>query len=196
MARTDRPHTETRLGGDVGGPRTDGQDATRELDANLLDAEEFGFHVDDPDTELGEQAPDAVAEIDTDVLDAFAEAFNARDLDALLEVVAADGEAPGLLGGDRDNLPEAIESLWHRRPTCCLTRGRVDDRPVGVLWEHDGSAWWALAVAHVDDVDDDGRVGVVEFSEDTSLLEEVEADGPDGDLDEGARWIEWDEGAD
>jgi hypothetical protein len=171
-------------------------DGLADRDASTLDSREFGFHVDDPDTELGEQVLDNVAEIDTDVVDSLAEAFNARDLAALLEVVAADGEVPGLLGGDRDNLGDAIESLWHRRPSCCITRGRVSDEVVGVLWEHDGTAWWALAVVHVDDVDEDGRVGVLEFSDDASLLDEVEADGPDQDLEEGARWVEWEEGAD
>jgi hypothetical protein len=199
---SNRQRTEsdgTRRDGDqrLGEPNgTNPDDGAGDLDASILDADEFGFHVDDPDSDLGEQRPDVVAEIDTDVVDALAEAFNARDLDAMLEVVAADGEAPGLLGGDRDGLADAIESLWHRRPTCCITRGRVDDAVVGVLWEHDGTAWWALAVVHVDDIDDEGRVGVVEFSDDASLLDEVEADGPDQDLEEGSRWIEWEEGAD
>jgi hypothetical protein len=191
--RATRRGGQERLGGTNGSPTDDGE---ADLDATILDAAEFGFHVDDPDTELGEQVLDNVAEIDTDVVDSLAEAFNARDLDALLEIVAADGEVPGLLGGDRDNLGDVIESLWHRRPSCCITRGRVNDEVVGVLWEHDGTAWWALAVVHVDDVDEDGRVGVLEFSDDASLLDEVEADGPDQDLEEGARWVEWEEGAD
>ena len=179
--------------GELDTPAPDGDEPSA---TSVLGADEFGFHVDDPDTELGEQTPDVVAEIETDVVDALAEAFNARDLEAVLEVVAADGEAPGLLGGDRENLPAAIESLWHRRPSCAVTRGRVDDRVVGVLWEHDGAAWWALAVVHVDDIDDDGRAGVVEFSDDATLLEEVEGDGPDQDLEEGSRWEEWEEGVD
>lgn len=168
-------------------------------DLTALDHEEIGLHLDDPDADDGDLADDVldnVAEIDTDVVDAVAEAFNARDLDALLEVVAADGEAPGLLGGDRESLAEAVESLWHRRPTCCVTRGRVDDVVVGVLWEHDGLAWWPLATVHVADLDDDGMVGVLEFSDDASLLDEVEAESPDQDLEEGARWAEWDEGSD
>jgi hypothetical protein len=154
------------------------------------------LHVDEGDDgHLDDDERDNVAEIDTDVVDAFAEAFNARDLDALLEVVAADGEAPGLLGGDRESLAEAVEGLWHRRPTCCVTRGRVDEVVVGVLWEHDGAAWWPLATVHVADLDDDGMVGVLEFSDDAALLDEVEAESPDGDLEEGSRWSEWDEGA-
>jgi hypothetical protein len=171
-------------------------DGLAERDASTLDSKEFGFHVDDPDTGLDGDEPDVVAETDTDVVDALAEAFNARDLDALLDVVAPDGEAPGLLGGDRDHLPDAVESLWHRRPTCCLTRGRVADEVVGVLWEHDGAAWWALATVHIADVDDDGIIGVLEFTDDPSLLEEVEAATPGDDLEEGSRWEEWDEGAD
>jgi hypothetical protein len=168
-----------------------------ERDLTALDPQEVGLHVDDGDDGLLEDDErDNVAEIDTDVVDAFAEAFNARDLDAMLEVVAADGEAPGLLGGDRESLGEAVEGLWHRRPTCCVTRGRVDGVVVGVLWEHDGAAWWPLATVHVADLDDDGLVGVLEFSDDASLLDEVEAESPDGDLEEGSRWSEWDEGTD
>jgi hypothetical protein len=171
-------------------------DGPMPADLTAIDRDEFGFHVDDPDGPIDEDELDEVAETDTDVVDALAEAFNARDLEALLDVVAADGEAPGLLGGDRDNLPTAVESLWHRRPSCALTRGRVDGAVVGVLWEHDGSAWWPLAVVHVDDIDDDGLVGVVEFSDDPALLDELEADGPDQDLEEGSRWVEWEEGTD
>ncbi len=170
-------------------------DGVEVRDVTALDHDELGYHVDEPDD--AQDAPlDEVAEIDTDVVDAIAEAFNARDLDALLDVVASDGEAPGLLGGDRDRLGESLESLWHRRPTSCITRGRVHDVVVGVLWEHDGAAWWPLATVHVSDLDDDGMVGVLEFSDDASLLDEVEAEGPDGDLEEGARWAEWDEGVD
>jgi hypothetical protein len=169
-------------------------DASEPRDVTALDHDELGYHVDDPDAEVDDRL-DEVAEIDTDVVDAIAEAFNARDLDAFLDVVAADGEAPGLLGGDRAGLAEAIESLWHRRPTACITRGRVHDVVVGVMWEHDGGAWWPLATVHVDDLDDDGRVGVLEFSDDPSLLDEVDVESPDGDLEEGARWEEWDEGS-
>lgn len=164
-------------------------------DVTALDPEEVGLHLDDPEASEDDDLRDEVAEIDTDVVDAIADAFNARDLDALLDVVAADGEAPGLLGGDREGLAEAIEALWHRRPTSCITRGRVDDVVVGVLWEHDGGAWWALATVHVNDLDDDGLVGVLEFSDDASLLDEVDAESPDQDLEEGSRWAEWDEGS-
>ncbi|MFA9432283.1 hypothetical protein [Egicoccus sp. AB-alg2] len=159
--------------------------------------DEYGFHVEEPDAELYEDELE-VGVRDDDVVDALegiAEAFNARDLDALLEVVARDGEAPGLLGGDRENLAGAIEDLWTRRPSSCLTRGQVAADDVGVLWEHDGSRWWRVAVVHVADVRND-RVGVLEFSDDTALLEQVTCEPPDDDLEEGARWAEWDEGAD
>jgi hypothetical protein len=182
-----------RLRGLDQAPEGDGLD---DRDPSSLGADVFGFHVDDPEEGIDGDDPDVVAETDTDVVDALAEAFNARDLDALLDVVATDGEAPGLLGGDRDHLPDAVESLWHRRLTCCLTRGRVADQVVGVLWEHDGAEWWALATVHISDVDDDGVVGVLEFSDDPALLEEVEGDGPDDDLEEGSRWEEWEDGAD
>jgi hypothetical protein len=186
---------ESRLHTVNGGEPEDGLD---DRDLTALDPEEVGLHLDDggDDGHLDDDERDNVAEIDTDVVDAFAEAFNARDLDALLAVVAADGEAPGLLGGDRDGLAEAVEGLWHRRPTCCVTRGRVNEVVVGVLWEHDGTTWWPLATVHVADLDDDGMVGVLEFSDDASLLDEVEAERPDGDLEEGSRWSEWDEGSD
>lgn len=159
--------------------------------------EEFGLHIDDPDSDLMEEDLDVGIrdDVEADALDAIAELFNARDLDALLEVVAPDGEAPGLLGYDRDNLPTAVEDLWTRRPSCCLTRGRADTEHVGVLWEHDGDRWWRVAVVHVDDVRD-GSVGVLEFTDDPDLLEQVECDGPDDDLEEGATWAEWDEGGD
>jgi len=180
--------------------RIDGDRGGDEPDATLpgsVGADDYGFHLDDPDGGLPEDDLEVGVRDDdaADALDALADAFNARDLDALLDTVAADGEAPGLLGGDRDNLSTALEDLWTRRPSACLTRGAVDDMDVGVLWEHDGTTWWRLAVVHVDDVRD-GRVGVVEFSDDTALLEQVVGEAPDDDLEEGARWSEWAEGAD
>jgi hypothetical protein len=181
-----------RLDGDGDG---EGRDAPSTPSG--VDADDYGFHLDDPDGELFEDELEVGVRDDdaADAIDAVAEAFNARDLDALLEVVAGDGEAPGLLGGDRDNLPDALEDLWTRRPSACLTRGAVGDGDVGVLWEHDGTSWWRLAVVHVDDVRD-GRIGVLEFSDDTALLEQVECEAPDDDLEEGARWEEWADGAD
>jgi hypothetical protein len=163
-----------------------------------VQTDDYGFHEDDPDVDLLEDDLDAGLRDDDEAtaIDAVAEAFNARDLDRLLEIIAADGEAPGMLGYDRANLPGAVEDLWHQRPTVCLTRGRAETEHVGVLWEHDGDDWWRLAVAHVDDVRD-GRIGVVEFSEDAALLDRVECEPPHNDeLDEGARWSEWDEGDD
>jgi hypothetical protein len=158
----------------------------------------YGFHEDDPDADLLDDDLDAGLRDDAaaDAIDAVADAFNARDLEAVLEVLAPDGEAPGLLGYDRDNLPAAIEDLWQRRPTVFLCRGRAEDAHVGVLWEHDGEQWWQLAVVHVDDVED-GRIGVIEVSDDAALLESVACEPPDpDDLVEGSRWSEWDEGTD
>lgn len=196
MAESDRLQAaaESRLHSLNGDGPTD-DDSMDPRDVTALDPEEVGLHLDDPDAEE-EELLDEVGQIDTDVVDALAEAFNARDLDALMDVVAADGEAPGLLGGDRAGMAEALEDLWHRRPTCSLTRGRVEEVVVGVLWEHDGGAWWPLATVHVNDLDEDGLVGVLEFSEDPSLLDEVAVESPDQDLEEGARWVEWDEGSD
>lgn len=168
-------------------------------DALLLDRDEFGVHLDGDDPGADGSDPDElpldeVAETVTDVIDALAAAFNERDAEALVAQVTDDAETPGLLGGDPGGLPEGLESLWHRRPACCLTRGRVEDTVVGVLWDHDGTAWWQVATVHVDDVDDDGRVGVLEFSDDPSLLDDVVAAPPGEDLEEGGRWAEWDEG--
>lgn len=129
-----------------------------------------------------------------DCVQAFSEAFNARDLDSLLELVTDDCETPGL-GTDIGNLPDALEDLWERRPSCCLTCAEHDGRDLSVMWElGDGGAWWRLAVVHFADVED-CRLGVVEFSEDPTLLDEVVAEPPDLDLEEGARWEEWSEGA-
>jgi hypothetical protein len=163
------------------------------------DVDAFGFHVDeDPDAAVDPLEDDVEAHDGPDAVDAVDElvaAFNARDLEDLLAVVASDGEAPGLLGYDRANLPEAVADLWDRRPTVQVTRGHLDGRVAGVLWEHDGSTWWRLAVVSVDDVRD-GCVGVLEFVDDPILIEQVEAEPPDGELVEGSTWKEWEEGTD
>lgn len=177
-------------------PPDDGPDDTGEI----IELDDVGVRVQAED-DLA--APDELEDLigvpfdatAAELLDAIADAFNARDLDGLLEIVARDGEVPGLLGYDRDNLPEAVEDLWIRRPTCCLTRGSVNGGCVGVLWEHDGTTWWRVATVHVDDVTE-GTVGVLEFSDDPALLDEVEAERPDQDLEEGSRWVEWEEGVD
>ncbi len=166
--------------------------------AHTIGTDDYGIHLDDPDADLLTDDLDAGLRDDgeADALDAIAERFNARDLEGLLEVVSPDAEAPGLLGYDIANLPAAMQDLWSRRPSGCLTRGYVGTEHVGVLWEHDGTAWWRVAVVHVDDVVDE-RIGVLEFSDDTALLERVVCDGPDAeDLEEGARWVEWEDGAD
>jgi hypothetical protein len=164
----------------------------------VVDPEEYGVHVDDPASDLLDDDMDVGLRDDGEAsaLDVLAETFNARNLDGMMQIVAADGEAPGLLGYDRENLAVAVEDLWQRRPTCCLTRGYHADEHIGVLWEHDGSAWWRVAAVHVDDVQE-GLIGVIEFSDDAALLDALDADPPDADdLEEGARWSEWDEGAD
>ena len=165
---------------------------------SVVNPDEYGVHVDDPASDLLDDDMDVGLRDDDEAtaLDVLAETFNARDIDGMMQIVAADGEAPGLLGYDRANLPAAVEDLWQRRPTCCLTRGYHADEHIGVLWEHDGAAWWRVAAVHVNDVQD-GLIGVVEFTDDAALLDALEAEPPDpDDLDEGARWSEWDEGAD
>jgi hypothetical protein len=157
----------------------------------------YGFHLDDDPDQAIDPLADAVEDHDgngeADVLDELVAAFNGRDLDDLLALVANDGEAPGLLGYDRANLPEAVADLWNRRPTVLVTRGELDGAAAGVLWEHDGTDWWRLAVVSVDDVRD-GCVGVLEFADDPDLVERVVTEAPDEELMEGARWQEWDEG--
>jgi hypothetical protein len=157
----------------------------------------YGFHLDDDPDQAIDPLADAVEDHEgngeADVLDELVAAFNGRDLDDLLAIVATDGEAPGLLGYDRANLPEAVADLWNRRPTVLVTRGELDGATAGVLWEHDGTDWWRLAVVSVDDVRD-GCVGVLEFADDPDLVERVVTEAPDEELMEGARWQEWDEG--
>jgi hypothetical protein len=163
-----------------------------------LGPDDYGFHEDDPEVDLLDDDLDAGLRNDeeADALDAVAEVFNARDLDQLLTIMATDGEVPGLLGYERANLGSAIEDLWQRRPTCCITRGHHLDEHVGVLWEHDGTSWWRVAAVHVDDVKET-TIGVLEFTDDPALLEEVVADPPAADeLEQGARWAEWEEGVD
>lgn len=166
------------------------------------DGDGFGFHITDDEDD--DQALDTLADDGddhgagartVDVLEQLVTAFNHRDLEDLLEVVAADGEAPGLLGYDAANLATAIADLWERRPSVQLTKGRTEEGHLGVLWEHDGAAWWQLAAVCVDDVVD-GRVGVLEFADDPDLLDRIRTYEPDEDLLEGERWEEWEEGTD
>jgi hypothetical protein len=187
----------------------DGPSGNGSLDgAGTLDTAEFadGMHIEaddslDDDAALGLTTEEIMIELGggldgelADCVDAFNEAFNARDLDSLLELVTDDCETPGL-GNDLDNLPASIEDLWQRRPTCLLTRGELDHRCVGVMWEvGDGGSWWRVATLHYDDCSD-GQMGVLEFSDDPSILPEVETGAPDADLDEGTRWEEWTDGA-
>ncbi len=180
-----------------------GADAAAVPDRGTFDerTDGYGFHVDeDPDRVIDPLEDDVEVHeglADVDVVDELVAAFNARDLEDLLELVATDGEAPGLLGYDRANLPEAVVDLWNRRPTVVVTRGELasDGGACGVLWEHDGTAWWRIAVVSVDDIRD-GRVGVLEFADDPDLVDQVTTETPDEELVEGARWQEWDEGSD
>ena len=184
--------------------RVDEEQARREREeveepsSDGVEANGYGFHVDDPEVDLMADDMDAGLRDDreADAIDAVAEPFNARDVEGLLAVIAPDAEVPGFAGPDLSDLPEAVQELWRRRPTCLLTRGYVEQEHVGVLWEHDGEQWWRTAIVHVDDVED-GMVGVFEFSEDTALLERVLGEGPGPDeLDEVMRWVVWEEGAD
>jgi hypothetical protein len=169
-------------------------EASERHDGVSLDG--YGFHEDDPEVDLLDEDLDVGLrdDVEADAIDAIAEAFNARNLEDLVDVLAPDAETPGFLGPDRAGVAEAIDGFWKRRPSLCLTRGHADIEHVGVLWEHDGEAWWRLAVLHVDDVQD-GRVGVIEITDDPALLERVRCEPPaTEDLEEGARWAEWEDG--
>lgn len=164
------------------------------------DLHDHGLHVDDgagaPDDDDLELIDLVGPEVDgelADVIDAFSEAFNARDLDELVALVTDDCETPGLASGS-DDFPAAIDDLWHRRPSCLLARGQLDDECLAVLFELEGAGrWWRVATVHFCDVVD-GQAGVIEFSDDPALLEEVDCQTPDLDLDEGALWQEWEDG--
>ncbi len=160
--------------------------------------DEDGMHVEGSDASVDEReeedapsGPDAEV---VDVINAFADAFNARDMDGVLDLLTADAETPGL-GGDRDNAPAALHDLWDQRPTSVVTRGEHEDGCVAVLWDLGGEGWWRVGMIWFDDVSD-GQAGVVEFVDDPTVLEAVIADEPDGDVEEGMSWHEWDEGVD
>lgn len=155
-----------------------------------------GMHVEHAGEpiETDEDDEHVVAE-GSEVMDELSEAFNARDADAIEELCAADCEIPGL-ASDIEDLSDALADLWERRPTITLTREVLDGQAVGVLWEREDTAGWAhIGVVHLD-LEDDGLVGVIEFSDDATLLDELAPEPPDGDLEEGARWEEWADGAD
>lgn len=192
----------------------DGDEARAAGPSGALDPTDLdtGMHIEERDTVVRDhrgQALDGIlVDYDSDedadihgarsglagVLDTFAEAFNARDLDTLVELCAEDCETPGL-ATDLSELSMAFEDLWERRPSCLLTRGELAGQPVGVVWElGETEAWRELAAVHVA-LDDEESVGVIEFADDPVELDRIEIDPPDGDLEEGTRWIEWEEGA-
>lgn len=174
----------------------EGGDAQGDSGVSIVEFEE-SMHIEGetPSTADDEviEAIDQDAELG-DLVGAFNEAFNARDLDGLLELVADDLETPGW-GHDRSSFADAVEELWERRPSVCLTGVQRAGSSLSIVWEFgDDAGWWPVAVVHFDDVED-GSVGVVAVSDDPALLEEIPADPPDLDLEQGARWDEWEEGA-
>jgi hypothetical protein len=196
--RTDREQFDrTAAGAEAQLDRFDEAPSTERASAASVHPHDYGMHVDDPEADLLADDLDVGLrdDVEADAIDTLAEAFNARDLESLLDIVAPDGEAPGLLGYDVDNLPQRHRGPLAAAPDRVPHPRHPGTEHVGVLWEHDGKDWWRLAVVHVDDVHD-GHVGVLEFSDDTALLEQVDCSVPDDDLDEGARWAEWAEGAD
>ncbi len=159
-----------------------------------------GMHIESAPSQLaGDEDDDGEDEphvrVDhAELVDEVCEAFNARDLDALADLCADDCETPGL-ASDMDDLESSLGDLWERRPTITMTRSVDDDGvAVGVVWERGETAGWSpLGLCHVD-VDHDGLAVVLEFSDDVGLLDQLELDPPDGELEEGATWAEWDEG--
>lgn len=191
--------TEARPAGDgQAGPPRDWPDVVRQVPDDTM-------HVEDGNAVAGEVGePTWLVDL-TDgavpdsrlasCLDAIAETFNARDLDGLLELIAEDCQLPGV-AMDRDGLAEMVEDIWERQPTCLLTRGELDEEPVGVLWELGaGDTWWPVASLHVAEPAE-SDVGVVDLVDDAMTLDRIVAEPPDGDLEEGTRWREWEEGAD
>lgn len=159
-----------------------------ELDAGMH-VEFAGEPIDlSDDRDLDHTEPDGAT-----LLDEVAEVFNARDLDQLLDLCAPDCEVPGL-ASDLDELGPAIADLWERRPTVRLTRDEHEGRAVGIVWEYEGS-WAALGTVHL--VVDGEAVTLLEFSDDATLLDELDGLPPDeDDLGEGATWEEWHENPD
>jgi hypothetical protein len=160
--------------------------------------------VDLPDQE-SDGLPSPYARL-VDLIDAFIAAYNAHDLDRCLGLLARDVDLPGL-GGDRDGFADAVARCWDGRPHALLTRGHLpqpyagqdgwEEHPVAVLWdvpETDG--WQRVALFDFDLSDGDDEIGLVELVGDVTILDEASAEAPDPDIPEGARWIEWDEGAD
>lgn len=157
-----------------------------------------GMHIetDPPDLDTDDEADETHQVVDhAELLDTLTEAFNARDVDALLDLCTSDCEIPGL-ASDMDDLSGAMDDLWERRPTVTMTRAVDDTVAVGIVWERAETVAWApIGICHVD-IDDDGLASVLEFSDDVGLLDTLDLDPPDGDLQEGALWEEWAEGAD
>jgi hypothetical protein len=117
-----------------------------------VDADGFGFHVDDPDVDLMADDLDIGLRDDqeADAIDALAEPFNARDVEGLLAVIARDAEVPGLASADLSDLPDAVQDLWRRRPTCLLTRGYVEREQGSPRVEVLAPPGWWSTIAEVD----------------------------------------------
>jgi hypothetical protein len=147
---------------------TNGHVTERTAGVDLTD----GMHIEDDDQEL-EVAP-AAAGLTTEEI--------------LLE----------LDGGPDAELADCVEAFSEafnaRDLDSLITRGQLADECVAVMWElGDGGGWWRVATVHFADCVD-GQMGVVEFSDDPGILDEVDTVTPDGDVDEGVRWEEWEEG--
>jgi hypothetical protein len=156
---------------------------------HVADLDASPYDVDGDVDEVGH----AVAEA-SETLDTLVDAFNARDLEAIAELCVPDCETPGLAVGF-DELLVALPDLWTRRPTVMMTRTVHDGQALGVVWERgENDDWVGVGTVHID-LDGDSRLQVIGFSDDLGLLDELASAPPDGDLDEGDRWAEWEEGA-
>ncbi|MBW3577806.1 MAG: hypothetical protein KY462_08735 [Actinobacteria bacterium] len=172
------------------------------VDRQALHLETDPTRIDDSDSDREHLARYGRLE---DLIDAFVEAYNAHDVDRVVELLSDDAELPGL-GDDVAGFIRACGTLWDQRPHAILTRGLLDDEPVAVLWDIGersepavaSDIWTRMALLCFDragDGDED-TLGLIEGVDDPASLEAVDTDSPDPDLVEGARWREWDEGAD
>ena len=177
-------------------------DTEAPVEEYVLDSTRSGLHVEEAGTPMVVDEDDEADEDDLAIvfsgldalIDAFVEAYNARDLDALDELLAEDAELPGF-GDDREGFERAVEELWERRPNSTMTRGEIEGEPVAVMWVlGDDATWWRSALVTFEPTSET-ELAVVELVEEGVELEQVVAEEPDTEYEEGMRWEEWEEGA-
>ncbi len=172
------------------------------VDRQALHVETDPTRIDDSDSDGEHLARYGRLE---DLIDAFVEAYNAHDADRVVDLLSDDAELPGL-GDDVAGFIRACDVLWDQRPHAILTRGLLDDEPVAVLWDIGersepavaSDIWTRIALLCFDGAGDgdEDTLGLIEAVDDPASVDAVDTDRPDPDLVEGARWREWEEGAD